>query len=369
MRPKVIVVGPVPPPIGGVENFTVAILQSDQLQEFEIHHCDLTKGRPKQTQGKFDLGNAKWAFIHFNRLKKKISEVKPDLVYMPVTGTWSGFFRDAVLAKIVKKRKIKLIGHLHGGWFGKMLQATGWKGRIVKKTLERFDMMLLLGTPWLTQFQDYGFKGKLAIVPATTRDEIFDVGAIHKPNYDTFSHGFFLGQVGKRKGVYDILQAQSELKSEGTPHKVVYVGPGEFEGEWESVLQKKSELGLDDLTEFLGSKMGEELLNQFKSASYFIMTSYDEGLPAAILEAGAFGLPMITTPVGAVCDVLTDGADSILVEPGNVEQIKVAMKSLENPDLRKKLGETARIRVQEYRPSRVVSKIAEAIRTVLAKDS
>ena len=193
-------VGPVPPPVGGVENFTVAILESPQLTEFDILHCNLTKGRPKQTQGKFDIGNARWALIHFKRLSRLIDKSKPDLVYMPVTGTWAGFFRDSVLSKIVRKRNVKVIGHVHGGWFNRILEATGWKSKIVRKTLNRFDMLLVLGTPWLKELKNYGFKGKLAIVPATTRAEVFDAGEKHQHNYTDFGHGLFLGQVGKRKG-------------------------------------------------------------------------------------------------------------------------------------------------------------------------
>ncbi len=63
-RPRLLVVGPLPPPIGGVETVTQAILESGAFRAFQIAHCDTTKGRPKQTQGRFDLENMLWALRH-----------------------------------------------------------------------------------------------------------------------------------------------------------------------------------------------------------------------------------------------------------------------------------------------------------------
>ena len=48
------IVGPLPPPIGGVETFTQAILESPSLASFDVTQCDTTKQRPKSTQGRFD---------------------------------------------------------------------------------------------------------------------------------------------------------------------------------------------------------------------------------------------------------------------------------------------------------------------------
>ena len=56
-RRRLLVVGPLPPPVGGVETVTKAVLESRLKDEWQLAHCDLTKGRAKTTQGKFDLGN------------------------------------------------------------------------------------------------------------------------------------------------------------------------------------------------------------------------------------------------------------------------------------------------------------------------
>src|SRR5262245_34973891 len=97
-KPRLLILGPLPPPIGGVETVTQAILESDAFREFDVAHADTTKGRPKQTQGRFDLGNFVWAARHIARVMEAVRRHRPDIVYMPVAGTWSGFLRDMALA-------------------------------------------------------------------------------------------------------------------------------------------------------------------------------------------------------------------------------------------------------------------------------
>jgi hypothetical protein len=109
------IVGPLPPPIGGVETVTQAILESGAFAAFDVHHCDTTKGRAKSTQGRFDLGNVVWAARHFIRLQRSLASFHPDVVYIPIAGTWSGVLRDLALGWIAKHSGAKVIGHQHDG--------------------------------------------------------------------------------------------------------------------------------------------------------------------------------------------------------------------------------------------------------------
>jgi glycosyltransferase involved in cell wall biosynthesis len=79
----------------------------------------------------------------------------------------------------------------------------------------------------------------------------------------------------------------------------------------------------------------------------FVLPTNNEGLPLALLEAMGWGLPGITTPVGGIPELVTSGKDGILVEPGNVEQLSQAIKSLiDDKDLRLTLGKNARAKVE-----------------------
>ena len=366
-RPRILILGPIPPPVGGVETVTQAILESDKFAQFDTRHCDTTKGRPKQTQGKFDLGNIRWANIHFSRMRLAMKQFKPDIVYMPVTATWSGFLRDAVLARIGKRRGAKVIGHVHGAWFDRILARTGVSGRIVRSSLGYFDTLLMLGNRWKKVVDDYGFSGQVLVVPSTFRREVFERGAAFERDYSKDGPGLFVGQVGKRKGAYDLLDAVKLLKDRGDSIKLVLVGPGEFEGEWESLLQKRADLGLEADVTFTGSLGGEELYEQFRNASFFVLPSFDEGLPVVFFEAGAFGLPVIGTPVGSIPDLLKDEENALLVEPGDVEALAAAMHRIHSdPELRRRFGTGLKEDISAFHPDAVCEKIADAARNLVS---
>jgi glycosyltransferase involved in cell wall biosynthesis len=84
-------------------------------------------------------------------------------------------------------------------------------------------------------------------------------------------------------------------------------------------------------------------------ADLFILPSYNEALPMALLEAMAWGLPVIVTPVGGIPEVVTADENGLLVTPGDIQQLSSAMQSLiTNEDLRLRLGDAARASAIEF---------------------
>ncbi len=362
-RPRLLVVGPLPPPIGGVETVTQAILESGAFHDFHLTHCDSTKGRPKQTQGKFDLGNLTWALRHFARMYSAIRRARPDVVYLPVAGTWSGFLRDMVLAYLAKRSGARVIGHVHGSDFHFVLERRGLSSGLVRAGLAQFDLLLVLGDRWKKLVEAYGIRGRCAIVPSTFRREVFERGARYErpaPGSGAVS-GLFVGQVGRRKGVFDLLAAMKRLKDIGLPFRLTLVGPAELEGEWDALMAARAQLGIEDVTEFTGPLQGEALYDRFMIGQVFVMPSYTEGLPVVFYEAGAFEMPVITTPVGAIPDLIVDGRNGMLVEPGSVEEIMQAIIALCDPDLRVAMGRQLKQDIAAFHPDRVCARIADEV--------
>lgn len=362
-RMRLLILGPLPPPVGGVETVTVAVLQSKALSAFDLKHCDTTKGRPKQTQGKFDLGNVKWALIHFRRMWKSCRQFHPDAVYMPVTATWSGFWRDAVLAAIARLHGAAVIGHVHGAWFDRILVRGGVTETLVRACLGLFDSLLMLGTPWKQMVEEYGFRGHVSVVPSTLQGELFEAGSRFQRNYAVSEPlGLFVGQVGERKGVFELLEALHRLKQRGIRARIVLVGPPEGEGDWEALMKRRAELDVGDVAEFVGPLQGEALHQKYREADYFVLPSHSEGLPVVFFEAGAFGMPVIGTPVGAVTDLLKDNQNALLVRPGNVEELAAAILRLSsNVEDRERLGSALRSAIAPYHPDVVCARIAAAV--------
>lgn len=362
---RLVVVGPVPPPIGGVETVTKAVIESQAFFDFDRKHFNITKNRAKQFQGRFDIPNSIIAARHIKKFSHLIKEFSPDAVYQPVSGAWSGFLRDSMLARIAKKSGAKVFGHVHGAWFHYLLKTQGFKRNVVQRGLSNFDHLLVLGSLWKNLLKEFQFGGEVHIVPSTMRQEAIDYAKTFQRDYKPKNeyNAIFVGQVGKRKGVYDLLQVMKELLNEKIPINLMFVGPAEQEGEMERAIVLQKELKLEKVTCFVGTKMDTELYDLYKSSDFLVLPSYDENLPVVILEAGVFGLPVIVSPVGAIPELIHKDENGFLVQPGNLNEIKQAMIAMvSSVDLQRKFGTQLRIDVQNYYPDNVCKKIADIIR-------
>jgi len=79
------------------------------------------------------------------------------------------------------------------------------------------------------------------------------------------------------------------------------------------------------------------------------LPSIKEGFPYALLEAMAAGLPIVATKVGAIPEIIEDEKEGLVVSPQNNQELKEKLEILINePDLRKKIGESAKEKAQKY---------------------
>lgn len=367
---RLMIVGPLPPPIGGVETFTQAILESDAFAPFELAHCDTTKKRAKATQGRFDPLNFAWAFVHAMRLLRDTGRFHPDVVYVPVAGTWSGVLRDLLLAVLAKRTGALVIGHQHAGDIADVLARGGWLGRIVRAGFDQFDAMLVLGAPWREMFERWGLSCPIAICPSTLRREVFEHGEAFTRvvRREPPARVLYVGQVGRRKGVHDLLNAVKRLRDGGLSIELTVVGPAQRVGELEAAQALAGELGLDGPVRFTGALTGPPLYEHFRTHDFFALPSYVEGIPAVLYEAGAFEMPVVTTPVGAITDLVRDGENGFLVEPGDVDALADRLRRLATDfELRGRLGTQLYRDVDAFHPDHIAGRIVVAVQELLAR--
>jgi len=118
--------------------------------------------------------------------------------------------------------------------------------------------------------------------------------------------------------------------------------------------------GIEKNVKFLGTVSEEEKVKLYFSADIFILPSYAEGQPIAILEAMAAGLPVISTTVGSIPEVITKGEHGFLIEPGDYSSLAENIKLLLREDkLRNKIGQSNyEVAREKYDINRVFSEIA-----------
>lgn len=151
----------------------------------------------------------------------------------------------------------------------------------------------------------------------------------------------FLGWIVKEKGVYDLLNAVNMLVESGiTSFVLKLAGKGEDEESARSFVKEK---GLEPFVSFEGWVLGESKYVLLENSDVFILPSYFEGSPNALIEAMATGNACISTNVGAVPDIIQDGVNGFIVDSGNIDRLALRIENLiEDEQLRLSMAESAR---------------------------
>lgn len=134
----------------------------------------------------------------------------------------------------------------------------------------------------------------------------------------------YAGALNARKGYSDLIYAFSKISSNYPDWELVFAGNGDIaDGE-----KKARELSIEKKVKFTGWISGDEKRRYFSTASIFCLPSYAEGFPTAIIEACSYGIALITTPVGGIPDILVDGENGLLFEPGDIQLLSEHLQLL-----------------------------------------
>lgn len=272
----------------------------------------------------------------------KLSSQKIDIVHIQISDGGS-IIRKAICCVIAFIFNKPVLMHTHGAEFP-LTYAKFPQGvqQVLSKLFQRCQGFIVLSESW----QDYyvlnlGLNPKQVIILPNPCELPKNVP--ERKNQTQISL-VFCGRVGQRKGTFDLIEAFANLPDHQKKCTwLIIAGDGEIE----KAQQLAANLNLSDQVTFLGwinSEKRDEILTQ---ANVFILPSYNEGLPVAILEAMGWGLPIITTPVGGIPELVISNQNGLLVPPGNIQQLTSAMELLiGNEDLRLSLGCTARKNVE-----------------------
>lgn len=152
-------------------------------------------------------------------------------------------------------------------------------------------------------------------------------------------HGVGIAMVGRlvrEKGVVELLQAFTALRTRWPDVWLVIVGDGPAERRIGAAIERQ---GLSGCVFLPGRRPHGELVQWLNAADVFTLPSYNEGLPNVVLEAMACGLPVVATDVGGVSEVVTAGVTGILVPPRCAAPLGAALERLlADPLLRATLG-------------------------------
>ncbi|NJC74293.1 glycosyltransferase [Planosporangium thailandense] len=155
------------------------------------------------------------------------------------------------------------------------------------------------------------------------------------------AHGVMIANLIAYKGHDDLLAALASLPA---PPRVRLIGDGPQRAHLDQLCRG---YGLDDVVEFAGGLRGAS--RYLPEHQFAVLASHEEGLPNAVLEAMAAGLPVVATTVGGVPELITDGETGLLVPPHAPTELAAAIARLAgDPALRARLGAAAREAATAY---------------------
>ena len=210
-------------------------------------------------------------------------------------------------AKIWNKR---IIVHFHA--FSPDTTIRSKHQNIYKYLFNKADVVIVLSNLWKQYVNDVfhlGNKVKVVYNPCTTE--------VTNKQYPKKNQILYAGTVNARKGYADMIKAFATIAKKYPEWEIVFAGNGEIE-QGKNLAKK---LDIEKQTIFLGWINGDIKDKAFKEATIFCLPSYAEGFPMAVLDAWAYGLPVITTPVGGIPDIAIDGKNLLLFNSGNIKML------------------------------------------------
>ena len=275
------------------------------------------------------------------------------------TAAGRSFDKHAYYAWLARLMGRKVILHSHASrvkvWYEGLSERHQ---RRVRTRLSKLDRLIVLSASWRDFFVSLGVSPeKVSIVNNITdpagREKVARVAG--EP-----VRLLFLGEIGPRKGVFDLLKAMALLES-ATPGRVrLEIGGNKYEEALEEAIRSQ---GLADCVHFNGFVSGELKKELLSRADVFVLPSYNEGLPVSILEAMSYGCAIISTPVGGIPEVVRE--NGILVRPGDVEGIAAAIARCEEESVCHQMGLSSLEIVKDYYPEAVMAHLKQIYESLL----
>ncbi|HKI92674.1 MAG TPA: glycosyltransferase [Gaiellaceae bacterium] len=356
-RLRVAIVGPDPSAHGGVAGFVHAVLASSLAERYDLvavpTHRDGTR-RAKLLQARYGL----------SLLRRLCATGEIDLVHL--NSSWKGSFaRKAAAAAIARRHGCPVVLQLHGSWFQQAVRGRGLRGSLARGAAGRVaraaDAVVAATPAWGAEASVLLGLDAVTIVPNTALSAANGVPRAANGS-DTV---LFLGRLERAKGIFELLEACDVLRPGHPKLRLVLAGRGR---DAEELRELAAARGLGDTVELPGWVGDEEKQRLLASAACLALPSYAEGLPLALLEAMLSGVPVVASRVGGIPEAARDGAEALLVAPGDASGLAAAIGTvLDDRRLAHRLAEAARARAFErFGIERVAADLADVYEDVLA---
>ncbi len=263
---------------------------------------------------------------------------RPVIVYLTLTAKGSGFYKDALLALLIKAFGFKVVYHFHNKGVSERqsFKLDNWLYKKVFKNAE----IILLSKHLYPDIQKYVAEEQVRYCPNGIPDAFSSMPIKRQSEENTKVIILFLSNLIASKGLFVLLDACAVLQQKNIPFECVFVG-GTGDVSEEQFTEKVKELKLEQQVFYAGKKYGDDKILAFKNADIFAFPTYyhNETFGLVNLEAMQNSLPVISTNEGGISDVIVNGITGFLVPKRDVHALAEKLELLiNNKELRTSMG-------------------------------
>ena len=244
---------------------------------------------------------------------------RPDVVMVNPSFRPYQLVRDGGYILLARCFGRKAMAWFHG-WDSQTAQRCIASPRLVRWVFSRCSFIYVLSSEFRNQLQAMGLRVPVLLSSTVVDDRLLE-GFGSRVRHGEVRHLLYLARIDRAKGIYQAIDAFSLAQKE-IPHLTLDIcGSSEDPAVEEAVKAYVKERGLETSITFRGAVYGERKKQAYAQCDLYLLPSFGEGMATSVLEALAFGLPVISTPYGGITDYFVDGKMGFLIPSHRPEDI------------------------------------------------
>lgn len=316
-----IVIGPPQDAVGGMATVVDQMMSLNFEERYTLRLLPMTESPCEREPIVARLGR------HWRALAQLGTAIRRHGARVVHIHTCSGFsfYRSVLDMLAAKGLGCRVILHIHGARFDEFVATEPpWRRRLIARALASADRVIALSQGWRSKLRSISPRAQVVVI-----ENAVDVPATLPPNGHNGTCRFvLLARMDTWKGVDDLLDASARLRSHGIAMKLTMAGPAGTAGDAPTLRHKIVARDLGGAVRYVGPVHGAAKTELLNSADVYVQPSHHEGMPIAMLEALAHGLPIVATRVGAVEEVLSGTGAGVVIPPRRPDLLADAMQAV-----------------------------------------
>lgn len=317
--------------MGGISNY-YNVLKS----KFSIPVIYCTRGTRNQGKNLSKISETVRMIVDYLVFLGELCTKSISIVHVNSSLGKQSVLRDGIYILLARVFRVKTVVYFRG-WSDEacnVLEANYLT--LFKFTYFRASAFITLSEGSKLRLQNWGYSRKIYL-ETTVVDEnlVGDYDNLPRLSRDAEKVTIlFLARLEVEKGIFELIEAFTDLINDFPDIRLCIAGSGSKERQVRDMIKGFPNIML------LGHLFGESKRDAYVDSDIYVLASYAEGMPNSVLEAMAFGLPVVCTPVGALSEIVQNDKNGIIVEVRSTELIKKALHRLiTDSDLRKKMSQ------------------------------